>query len=92
MFFNTMRGNHLEDKFRFFFNAMHRGAFCQFPFRWIYHYDSNEYTGKETEKNTSVLWGESINEIDLQHSSTQWLKSFIESIRNIFQYNGVKPF
>ena len=23
-------------------------AFCQFPLRWIYYYDSNESTGKET--------------------------------------------
>ena len=29
---------------------MHRGAFCQFPFRWIYYYDSNKSTGKETGK------------------------------------------
>ena len=30
--------------------APHRGAFCQFPFRWIYYYGSNESTGKETGK------------------------------------------
>ena len=30
--------------------AVHRGAFCQFPFRWIYYYGSNKFTGKETEK------------------------------------------
>ena len=29
---------------------MHRGAFCQFPFRWIYFYGSNKFTGKETGK------------------------------------------
>ena len=29
---------------------MHRGAFCQFPFRWIYYYGSNKSTGKETGK------------------------------------------
>ena len=73
MFFNTMRGNHLEDKFRFFFNAMHRGAFCQFPFRWIYHYDSNEYTGKETEKNTPLCYG---------------VKALTKLICNILQHNG----
>ena len=33
---------------------LHRGAFCQFPFRRIYHYGSNKSTGKETEKGTSV--------------------------------------
>ena len=30
------------------FLTLHRGAFCQFPFRWIYHYGSNKSTGKET--------------------------------------------
>ena len=29
---------------------VHRGAFCQFPFRWIYYYGSNKSTGKETGK------------------------------------------
>ena len=29
---------------------MHRGAFCQFPFRWIYYFGINESTGKETGK------------------------------------------
>ena len=26
------------------------GAFCQFPFRWIYYYGSSKSTGKETGK------------------------------------------
>ena len=31
--------------------TMYRGAFCQFPFRWITtYYGSNESTGKETGK------------------------------------------
>ena len=29
---------------------LHRGAFCQFPFRWIYCYGNNKSTGKETGK------------------------------------------
>ena len=33
---------------------LHRGAFCQFPFRWIYYYGSNESTGKETGKNAPL--------------------------------------
>ena len=33
-----------------FFCTMHRGAFCQFPFRWIYYYHSSKSTGKETGK------------------------------------------
>ena len=32
------------------FTSLHRGAFCQFPFRWIYYYGSNKSTGKETDK------------------------------------------
>ena len=35
---------------------MHRGAFCQIAFRWIYYYGTNKYTGKETGKRTSVQW------------------------------------
>ena len=34
----------------YFFNPLHRGAFCQFPFRCIYYYGSNKSTGKETGK------------------------------------------
>ena len=30
--------------------TLHRGAICQFPFRWIYYYGSNKSTGKETGK------------------------------------------
>ena len=31
-------------------STLHRGAFCQFPFWWIYYYVSNKSTGKETGK------------------------------------------
>ena len=31
-------------------NTVHRGAFCQFPFWWIYYYSSNKSTRKETGK------------------------------------------
>ena len=30
--------------------ALHRGAFCQFPFRWICYYGSNKSTKKESVK------------------------------------------
>jgi hypothetical protein len=30
--------------------AAHRGAFCQFPFRWIYYCHISKSTGKETDK------------------------------------------
>ena len=29
---------------------LHKGAFCQFPFQWIYYYGSNKFTEKETGK------------------------------------------
>ena len=29
---------------------VHRSAFCQFSFRWIYYCHSSKSTGKETEK------------------------------------------
>ena len=37
---------------------MHRGAFCQFPFRWIYYCHSSKFTGKETGKThlCAVCW------------------------------------
>ena len=31
-------------------SALHRGAFCQFPFRWIYYCHSSKSTGEETGK------------------------------------------
>ena len=40
------------------YGLLHRGAFCQFAFRWIYYYGSNKSTGKETGKThlcTSVM-------------------------------------
>ena len=33
-----------------FLRTFHRGAFCKFPFQWIYYYGSNKSTGKETGK------------------------------------------
>ena len=30
--------------------SLHRGAFCQFTFRWIRYYDSNKSTALETGK------------------------------------------
>ena len=31
-------------------STLHRSAFYQFPFQWIYYYDSNKSIGKETDK------------------------------------------
>ena len=33
--------------------TVHRGAFCQFPFRWIYYCHSSKFTRKETGKTHS---------------------------------------
>ena len=43
---------------RHFSNKVHRGAFCQFPFRLIYYYGSNKSTGKETVKShlCALFW------------------------------------
>ena len=41
---------HLSSPFCPQLTTLHKGAFCQFPFRWIYYYGSNESTGKETGK------------------------------------------
>ena len=40
-------------------HLLHRGAFCQFPFRWIYYcHSSSKSTGKETGKtqNSAVVY------------------------------------
>ena len=39
-----------KSKFQYFFTPLHRGAFCQFLFRWIYYCHSNKSTGKVTGK------------------------------------------
>ena len=42
------------------FASAHRGAFCKFPFRWIYYYGSNKSTGKETGKTHLCAAGQAI--------------------------------
>ena len=45
------------NEFRWIFMALHRGAFCQCSFRWIYYYGSNKSTRKETGKShLCALW------------------------------------
>ena len=46
--FETIQGNNLP---------LHRGTFCQFPFRWIYYCHSSKSTGKETGKKASLCTG-----------------------------------
>ena len=47
-------------------STMHRGAFCQFPFRWIYSYGSNKSTGKETGKtHLCAMWWNSLTCLNL---------------------------
>jgi hypothetical protein len=40
----------LSNECKTFFPTVHRGTFCQFPFRWIYYYGSNKSNGKEAGK------------------------------------------
>ena len=50
----TIFGNRMLFKLhivsRIIVKRLHRGAFCQFLFLWIYYYGSNESTGKKTGK------------------------------------------
>ena len=63
---------------------MHRGAFCQFPFRWIYYYGSNKFTGKETGKTHLCVMFKSV-------ISTQSKSSKVDEFKNdrqFWQLNG----
>ena len=40
-------------RFKTFVQWMHRGAFCQFPFRWIYYYGSNKFFVRNAQKYAS---------------------------------------
>ena len=40
------------------YTAVHRGAFCQFHFWWIYYYGSNKSTGKKNWQNTPLCSGD----------------------------------
>ena len=53
------------------FPPLHRGVFCQFPFRWIYYYGSNKSTGKETGK---------MHPCAVQQSRQQALKAYCSNI------------
>ena len=35
--------------------AVHRGAFCQFPFGWVYYYGSNKSIERKLAKHTSAV-------------------------------------
>ena len=49
--------------------ALHRRAFCQFPFRWIYYFHSNKSTGIETGKtHLCALW-----RLSQQKSTDKWV-------------------
>ena len=41
---------HGQNKYKIRLCTLHRGAFCQLPFRWIYYCHSSKSTGKETGK------------------------------------------
>ena len=81
------KGTYRGDEVRFFFNRRysllssrpapaHRGGFCQFPFRWIYYYGSNESTGKNLEKRTSVQCTV-MRFLDLKETSTDMAADWI---------------
>ena len=40
----------MTSKVIYVINAVHRGAFFQFPFRWIYYCHSRKFAGEENEK------------------------------------------
>ena len=50
LFFIFSGLNLFKNSSRFQTCAVHRGAFCQFPFQWIYFYTSNKSPGKVTGK------------------------------------------
>ena len=57
--------------------AVHRGAFCQFPYQWIYYYGSNKSTKKETGKTQlcAVQWSYQIWDFWKQNSA-YWQNNF----------------
>ena len=63
--------------------TMHRGAFCQFPFRWIYYYGSIKATGKETGKTYLCAMGWIffwLKEHSYFYSQSFWHESFFQSL------------
>ena len=46
----SAKNSHPNEDERRSFSSVHRDAFCQFPFRWIYYCHSSKSTGKETGK------------------------------------------
>ena len=63
--------------------SVHRGAFWQFPFRWIYYYSSNKSTGKETGKThlcavAGICRGSSLKVYQIRiHFSSVLLNSYL---------------
>ena len=61
-------------------DSVHRGAFYQFPFRWIYYYGSNKSTGKETGKtHLCALYYSSLCEIAFELRYHLLKKSFAKT-------------
>ena len=56
---------------------VHRGVFCQFPFWWIYYYDSNKPTGKETGK---------MHLCAIMQSRQQALRAYCHNIYTVFDW------
>ena len=56
---------------RALYRALHRGALCQFSFRWIHYYSSNKSTGLETGKSHLCALGDKTwKKTKCQHSTT----------------------
>ena len=62
---------------------VNRGAFCQFPFRWIYFYDSNKSTRKEIGKTHLCAVGQNNFENKIPWIKMANLKKYVK----IFEKN-----
>ena len=72
--------------------ALHRGAFCQFPFRWIYFYGSNKSTGKETGKThlcAMMYWWRPRWVSDKKYQMKSYISHSIQSTNSIQWYQYV---
>ena len=74
------------------FSSVHRGAFCQFLFRWIYYCHSSKSTEKETGKmHLCTLWwsclltiycgGPEVCLIFFRHGEVDWILLYVMCMR-----------
>ena len=81
-------------------HAVHRGAFCQFPFRWIYYCHSSKSNGKKTGKTNLcvlVVYSNMCNRISMlkilyiMRTTIWWGKWFYHPINFLFFRNNSNP-